>query len=271
MTNKKEVLDFLNQNNFFPSKKLGQNFLINNNISEKIVNSCAIKASDYVLEIGPGLGAITKLIYQKTKNLILIELDKRLFNQLLSNFNQAIIYNADFLKFNLEQNLNNIKKIKVISNLPYSISSKIILKLLASNLVDDIFILVQKEMAQRLLAKINTKNYNAFSVLVQMFSNVKHLFNVVPNNFVPTPKVDSWFIHIEKKQKFNLNFNDIGLFLKTCFANKRKKLFNNLINIYDKKIIKEALLKLNLNDNVRAEQLSLEQFYQLYCYIESDK
>ncbi len=271
MTNKKEVISFLKENNFSPSKKLGQNFLINNNINKRIVDSCSIKTNEYILEIGAGLGAITQFIFEKTKNLILVELDKRLSSYLKNNFKQVLIYNDDFLKFDFEQKLKDIKKIKVISNLPYSISSKIILKLLSSNLVDEIFILVQKEMAQRLLAKINSKDYNAFSVLIQMFSDIKYLFTVAPNNFIPMPKVDSWFISIKKNKKFNLDFDEINFFLKVCFSAKRKKLFNNLINTYNKKIINEAFAKLNINHDIRAEQLSLENFYQLYSYLEREK
>lgn len=262
----KDVKVFLEKNNFVPSKKMGQNFLINENVQKSIVTASNINNDDCVLEIGPGLGAITKHLLATTKNVAAIELDKRLYDFLSKKYPNLKLVNDDILKFDVTAFLNqiNFKNVKVVANLPYSISSKIILKLIKEPNIQQINILVQKEMAERLVAKVNTKDYNAFTVLVSMYANVSHKLRVSKNEFNPIPKVDSSFITIDKINKFNINYYEIDKFLRLSFVSKRKKLLNNLSSVYSKEIIRKCFDDLSLDENIRAENLTNEKFFQLF-------
>ncbi len=268
MYKKSEIKQFINDNNFIPSKKMGQNFLFNIDYQKKIINASNIDKNVDVIEIGPGLGAITKHLVKNARKVIAIELDKRLFEYLNNNMNSDnfILINNDILKVDLnslieEHNLNNVK---VVANLPYSISSKIILELLKTEKIKDIFILVQKEMAERINAKVNTKNYNSFTVLISLFADIENLFVIPPNNFIPAPKVDSSFIHLSCKNKYNIDFNDISEWLKLCFNQKRKTLVNNLLAKYKKEEILLILKKMSINVNIRSEALTKEELLFLY-------
>ena len=230
--NKSFIKNKLKQESFVPSKKMGQNFLLSNNIKNKIVDVANINKDDLILEIGPGWGAITEILVQKTNILIAIELDKRLYAHLktyikTSNFH---IINNDVLCVDLDNlildynNTQKIQKIKVVANLPYAISSKIVLKIIQSKLINDAYIMVQKEMAERIGAKVNTRGYNAFTVLVQLFCKTKILFEVNAKEFHPQPKVQSAVIHLENlHNSVNFNIEELGKFLRICFLNKRKK------------------------------------------------
>ena len=269
MYKKNEIKEFINDNNFIPSKKLGQNFLFNIDYQKKIINASNINKDVDVIEIGPGLGAITKHLVNYARKVVAIELDKRLFEYLKNNINSnnLILINNDILKVDLDEVIkkNNLTNIKVVANLPYSISSKIILELLKKNSdIKDIYILVQKEMAERINARVNTKNYNAFTVLVSLFANIKNLFIIPPNNFIPAPKVDSSFIHLSCSNKYNVDFYNISEWLKLCFNQKRKTLLNNLLVKYSKDEILLNLNKLSLNPNIRSEALTKEQLLLLY-------
>lgn len=266
--NKSQVNNYLKKNNFVPSKKMGQNFLINDGINKKIISVSDISNNDNVIEIGPGLGAITKHILNETNNFFAIELDKRLYANLRQTFPNLVIYNDDVLSFDFNNYLLELgwNQVKVIANLPYSISSKIILILLNIKQIKDINILVQKEMAERILAKPLTKNYNAFTVLVQSFATIEHKLSVNKNEFVPKPNVDSWFISI-KKHDLNLDFEDYSHFLKLCFISRRKKMFNNLLKFYDNKIVRSIFDKFGLDDNIRAEELSKDLFIEMFLFL----
>ncbi|WP_303922905.1 16S rRNA (adenine(1518)-N(6)/adenine(1519)-N(6))-dimethyltransferase RsmA [Ureaplasma parvum] len=274
--NKSFIKNKLKQESFVPSKKMGQNFLLSNNIKNKIVDAANINKNDIVLEIGPGWGAITEILVQKTNILIAIELDKRLYAHLktyikTSNFH---IINNDVLCVDLDNlilNYNNtqkIQKIKVVANLPYAISSKIVLKIIQSKLINDAYIMVQKEMAERIGAKVNTRGYNAFTVLVQLFCKTNILFEVNAKEFHPQPKVQSAVIHLENlHNSVNFNIEELSKFLRICFLNKRKKLKNNLSNIYDIKIINEMFIDYNLDMNLRAENIEPKMFLKLFNYL----
>jgi len=265
---KKDLVIFLKKENFFPSKKMGQNFLINPKIKEKIVNAAKISDQDTILEIGPGFGAITKMIIPRCKKLFAIELDKRLFAYLNKNFSEKnfFLFNDDILKFDLNEMIldNNLENLKVIANLPYSISSKIIIQLLQVKQVSEIYILVQKEMAFRISASTNTKQYNALSALINYFCETKQLFIVNPGEFYPIPKVDSVFLKLTKLDVDFSKFSEYSSFFRVCFLNKRKKLSNNLLTIFNIEKIKESYLKLNLDSNIRPSELSGIQLVQLY-------
>ncbi|MDE6429368.1 MAG: 16S rRNA (adenine(1518)-N(6)/adenine(1519)-N(6))-dimethyltransferase RsmA, partial [Malacoplasma sp.] len=195
---KNKFNEFIKKNKFFASKKLGQNFLTNEIIKQKIVDSLNINDSDFVLEIGPGFGALTKLILKKSKNLTVIELDKRLVEFLKEEFPNLKIINQDILKFDFNNlALNNYK---IISNLPYSISSQIIFKILKHSNFSEAILMVQKEMAERVVAKAGTKKYNNFTILLNLTSNITKLFNVSNSCFFPKPEVESTVIKFSKKE-----------------------------------------------------------------------
>ncbi|MDE5545559.1 MAG: 16S rRNA (adenine(1518)-N(6)/adenine(1519)-N(6))-dimethyltransferase RsmA, partial [Malacoplasma sp.] len=233
---KNKFNEFIKKNKFFASKKLGQNFLTNEIIKQKIVDSLNINDSDFVLEIGPGFGALTKLILKKSKNLTVIELDKRLVEFLKEEFPNLKIINQDILKFDFNNlALNNYK---IISNLPYSISSQIIFKILKHSNFSEAILMVQKEMAERVVAKAGTKKYNNFTILLNLTSNITKLFNVSNSCFFPKPEVESTVIKFSKKENFDFkNFDILEDFLKKCFLQKRKTLFNNLKKFYSKEKI----------------------------------
>lgn len=263
---KKEVLAYLKKNNFVPSKKMGQNFLINDAIKRNIVNCSNIKENDNVLEIGPGLGAITQYIHNITDHFIAVELDKRLAEHLSINYPTINLINDDILKLDLHKLFNEKKwnNIKVIANLPYSISSKIIIKLLLCTEISEINILVQREMGERIMASPNTHEYNAFSVLVQKFASITTQFKVGSLEFIPSPQIESIFISIKKYNNVDIDFFKYDKFLRKCFCARRKKLTNNLSNYYAKDNIITILEKLNINLNTRAEELDNTQFSQIY-------
>lgn len=270
---KNKIHNFINKESFVASKKMGQNFLHNMAIKKRIVESAKLDNNDVVIEIGPGLGSITEIILDTNKELLAIELDKRLYSFLLEKFQSYSnfkIINDDVLKINIDIILqnefsNHNGRYVMIANLPYSISSKIVLQIIKSKLLNKSIIMVQKEMAERICAKVNTSNYNAFSALVGLCLKVEHLFNVGPNNFIPAPKVDSSVIKLEKNHLINMcEIEKVDEFLKLCFQNRRKTLFNNLAYKYPKNIICEKLSKLKFNEKVRAQEIEPIMLYKIY-------
>lgn len=263
----KEVSNFLKDKQFRPSKKLGQNFLINPQIKQRIVNAANLQPKDIVLEIGPGVGAITSILLTHKIKLIAIEVDKRLAELLttkLKTYNNFTLYNIDALKVDWDKILfeyTQSSDVKLVANLPYSISSLLVLKIIRSQLISQATIMVQEEMADRLCAKVGTHAYNMFTILVQLFLDVQKLFDVDPSNFSPKPKVQSCVIQLTKKQSVSdlydiSDFEVIDNFLHLAFSNKRKTLVNNLIAQYDKSKILNVLQQIQLPSMIRAEQIS---------------
>lgn len=263
----KEVSNFLKDKQFRPSKKLGQNFLINPQIKRRIVNAANLQPKDIVLEIGPGVGAITSILLTHKIKLIAIEVDKRLAELLttkLKTYNNFTLYNIDALKVDWDKILfeyTQSSDVKLVANLPYSISSLLVLKIIRSQLISQATIMVQKEMADRLCAKVGMHAYNMFTILVQLFLDVQKLFDVDPSNFSPKPKVQSCVIQLTKKQPVSdlydiSDFEVIDNFLHLAFSNKRKTLVNNLIAQYDKSKILNVLQQIQLPSMIRAEQIS---------------
>lgn len=263
----KEVSNFLKDKQFRPSKKLGQNFLINPQIKQRIVNAANLQPKDIVLEIGPGVGAITSILLTHKIKLIAIEVDKRLAELLttkLKTYNNFTLYNIDALKVDWDKILfeyTQSSDVKLVANLPYSISSLLVLKIIRSQLISQATIMVQKEMAERLCAKVGTHAYNMFTILVQLFLDVQKLFDVDPSNFSPKPKVQSCVIQLTKKQPVSglYDISDFGVidnFLHLAFSNKRKTLVNNLIAQYNKSKILNVLQQIQLPSMIRAEQIS---------------
>ena len=238
----------------FAKKSLGQNFLIDKNIINKIINLVNIKNRN-IIEIGPGTGSLTNEILKKNpKNLLLIEKDKELVKRLKSQYikNENVkLYEADVLKFDLEK---KIKKDSIIfGNLPYNISSQILVRILKSKILlsytNDIILMFQKELGERIVSKYPSKNYGRLSILSNYKLNVINKFTVSQNCFIPRPKVISLLIHFQTKKKFNGKIKKIENLEKITnmlFSNKRKMINKNIKKILDNEDIRKINgLKLN--------------------------
>lgn len=251
-------------------KSLGQNFLQDENIIHKIVDSANLDKETLVIEIGPGGGAITKLLVPQSKMALLYEADTRLeapLNKLLKNNDNYQIILGDFLKTNLAHDLQfyNYSKLSVVANLPYYITTPIIMKFIDENILpDQMIIMVQKEVASRLAATTGSRDYSSLTVLLNYYYHIEKLFDVSRNCFIPKPNVESTVVRMRLKEKL-LPISDYDLFKKIVrdsFLHKRKTLRNNLKQ-YDLQIIEEVLKKYNFNLNTRAEALKLEIFIDL--------
>ncbi len=254
-----------------PKKSLGQNFLIDKNIVKKIVKLIDFNLFESIVEIGPGQGAITNLIYNSANKLILIEIDNNLSETLKNSFPNAIIYNENFLTWQEPEKLQNTL---AIGNLPYNISTQIIFKVLSQvNIYKQAIFMLQREVADRVVATNNSKNFSLLSVICQSFSNPKVVFNISPNCFYPKPKIVSSIVTFDINNKFNIkNFDDFFLFIKAFFYGKRKKLINGLlsnpfINFSENFII---FFKNNFNTNTRINDLTLTQIISLYKTYKKD-
>ncbi len=273
---KKKIKSYLQQESFVPSKKMGQNFLSSMIVKKQIVAAAKITPNDLIIEIGPGLGAITELLITEAKDVVAIELDKRLCEQLNKQIEapNLKIINDDILTFDLGALLEQYQgydNIKVVANLPYSISTKIIFRLMKLKKIDEIIIMVQKEMAERITAKPHTRDYNAFTVLVSLFCCSKKLFLVKPECFVPAPRVDSMVISLTHAPIIDIDVDPFYKFVKSCFLMKRKKLTNNLKPLYPLDVILAAFKTLDINVDVRPEVLDTNTYMGLYKILEGDK
>ncbi|MDD4607581.1 MAG: 16S rRNA (adenine(1518)-N(6)/adenine(1519)-N(6))-dimethyltransferase RsmA [Bacilli bacterium] len=260
----------LKENNFNFKKSLGQNFIIDENIINSIINKSDIDNKTLVIEIGPGAGSLTYKLGQTAKQVIAYEIDTRLKNILSQNLkginNIDIIY-EDFLKANVKESLKNYEydKLYVVANLPYYITTPIIIKFIEDEIdVEKIVVMVQKEVGDRFKANVGTKEYNSLSVYLNYYFDVAKLLDVSKNVFIPKPNVDS--IVIEFKQKENKlelkNKNFFFKLIKDSFKQKRKTLKNNLSG-YNLTKVEEVLKKYNLSLSSRAEQVPIEVFADL--------
>lgn len=248
-------------------KKFGQNFLIDNNIINKISNSINACEDDLIIEIGPGKGALTKLLKEKNAYVLCYEIDTDLtcyLDELLDD-KTRVIYN-DILLSNIREDIKDIKynNLYIVGNLPYYITTPIIKYLISLELdIKEMTFMVQKEVADRFTASINTKDYGSITLYLKYYFELKKLFNVSKNCFDPIPKVESAVISL-KKRIDNLNVNKDKYFklISDAFTQKRKTLKNNLHNYnFDK--IKDILNKYGLNENIRAEQLEEDVFVDI--------
>ncbi|MFH1199292.1 MAG: 16S rRNA (adenine(1518)-N(6)/adenine(1519)-N(6))-dimethyltransferase RsmA [Candidatus Omnitrophota bacterium] len=253
-----------------PIKALGQNFLIDQNIQRKIIASCQLGLSDTIIEIGPGRGELTNLLVGAVKSLYAFEKDSRLAQTLEDSFKGRVdikIINKDILKVDLNKYIESKKKIKVIGNIPYYISTPIIEKLLEHrNIIDTIFITVQKEFAERIVANPGPKIYGSLSCFVQYYSNPKILFTISNSCFRPKPKVDSVFLELKVLPEPSVKVNDEDLFFKiirAAFNQRRKTLRNSLEGVISKEKLEIFFAENNINPNIRPEQLSLKYFSDL--------
>ncbi len=258
-------LDFIKSNDFKFKKKYGQNFILDSNILKKIVDSASIKTNTLVIEIGCGAGGLTKLIKEKTNLFIGYEIDKDL-EPILSTIDSNIIYD-DFLKREIKKDIKSINygNLIIIGNLPYYITTPIISKIINENLnIDEMIIMVQKEVGDRFLAEPNSKNYGSLTIYLNYYFNIIKLFDVSRNVFIPKPNVDSVVLKLEKRKELQ-KIDDLDLFfklIKDSFRQRRKTLKNNLKE-YNYKIIKEVLKSNDFEDSVRAEQIPIEVYVRI--------
>lgn len=265
----KQIID---KYNFFFKKKYGQNFLIDINILNKIISAADINLNDTVLEIGPGIGSLTQILAEHSKKVIAVELDEKLIpilQETLNDYTNIELINNDILKLDIKELIykNNIDSLKIVANLPYYITTPIIMKLLEQRLpIQSITIMVQKEVAQRIQATPSTKEYGALSLAVSYYCNPQIAFIVPANCFMPKPNVDSAVLYLDIHKEPPIDVADEKLMfniIKMGFQHRRKTLANCLNNLISKDEIMTLLTKANLDKNIRAEALSLEQFGML--------
>ena len=270
---KEQVKKILEQNDIIVKKQYGQNFLLDDNILKNIVKSAELKKDTNVIEIVPGLGFLTNYLQQATTNVLCYEIDEQMVEHLNElNYNISII-NDDFLKRNLNKDFKNIfdnsNNITLVANLPYYITTPILLKVLEETTrIDKMIVMMQTEVAKRLCGKPSTKDYNALSVLIQYFTNPRIIFNVSPKSFFPEPNVESSVVMIEKKEEPLLEVKNLDFFLKfnrNIFSQRRKTLYNNIQKAYnyDKELIKKIIKENNLDESVRSEELDVSQIVKL--------
>ncbi len=254
-----------------PIKSLGQNFLIDRNIVQKIIAEINPQPEDSVLEIGPGTGAITFELAEKTKRFFAVEIDRRAIEILRRKIPGIKIIHADFLKFDIRSIASENEAFKVAGNIPYNITSPIIFKLIENRRhVKNAVLMMQHEVAKRLNGKMNTKDYGILSVVLSFFADVKLCFKISPNVFFPKPRVHSALIRIDFRRN-HANDIDDRIFIdtvKACFGNRRKTLKNSLSNSIFGSYNFEPV---NIDLNKRAEQLSLEEFLLLAKFIQRMK
>ncbi|NLL45060.1 MAG: 16S rRNA (adenine(1518)-N(6)/adenine(1519)-N(6))-dimethyltransferase RsmA [Mollicutes bacterium] len=265
-----QVKKILDKYHFNTKKKYGQNFIIDENIINKIIDKSLIDNTTLVIEIGPGIGALTTKLAKVAQNVLCYEIDKNLkdiLDNVLTEYNNVeIIYN-DFLKCHVLEDIKKYqyKKLYIVANLPYYITTPIIFKVIEDNLpVDKMIIMVQKEVGDRFKAKLGTKDYGSLTVFLNYYYEINKIMDVSRNVFIPKPNVDSIVVEfIKKKQLPSLKNEDLFFKLvKDSFKQKRKTLKNNLKG-YDLVKINEVLNKYNLDLQVRAENLSLDIFIEI--------
>ena len=252
-----------------PEKRFSQNFLTNENAAKRMVEALDLKEYETVLEIGPGKGILTKYLIQRSNNVVGVEIDRRLCSFLEKKFfanKNFTIINKDFLKVNLNQFASAENRMKVIGNLPYQITSPILSVLMDNKqLIELAVLMVQREVAQRICAQPDSKDWSPLSIGVQLFSDVKSLFKLKPASFYPTPKVSSTVTKISFLKKPKVEIKDENLFFKSVkasFAQRRKTILNSLSSNYniDKTKLGLVLEKAKIDPKRRAESLSIEEF-----------
>ena len=272
--NPKNTIEILQKYNFNFQKKFGQNFLINTGVLEDIIDAAEVTDEDMVLEIGPGIGTMTQYLCENARQVIAVEIDTNLIPILkdtLGAYDNVRIINDDILKVDINElarEYNNGRPIKVVANLPYYITTPIIMGLFESHVpIESITVMVQKEVADRMQAGPGTKDYGALSLAVQYYSKPQIVVNVPPSCFMPQPKVGSTVISLRRHQQPVVQVEDEKLMFKVIRAsfNQRRKTLANGLNNYGginltKEQIQQSIEELGVPVNIRGEALSLEQF-----------
>ncbi len=268
--------EIINKYSFAFQKKFGQNFLIDSNILESIVSAADITKDDFVLEIGPGIGTMTQYLCEAARQVVAVEIDKMLIPILkdtLSEYDNVEVINQDVLKLDIKalaQEKNNGKPIKVVANLPYYITTPIIMGLFESKVpIESITIMVQKEVADRMQTGPGSKDYGALSLAVQYYADAKVQLNVSASCFMPRPNVDSAVIKLTTHEKPVVDVDETLMFkvIRASFNQRRKTLVNGLKNSseldYTKEEIVQAIKAIGKEENIRGEKLTLEEFAAL--------
>lgn len=280
LSDPKKTIEVIQKYQFAFQKRFGQNFLIDAHVLEKIVSAAGITKDDCVLEIGPGIGTMTQYLAESAGQVIAVEIDTNLLPILtdtLKDYSNVKVINQDILKVDINElvkEYNNGRPIKVVANLPYYITTPIIMRLFESNVpIDNITVMVQKEVADRMQVGPGSKDYGALSLAVQYYASPYIVANVPPNCFIPRPNVGSAVIRLTRYQEPPVQVKDPKLMFKlirASFNQRRKTLQNGLNNSpeisFSKEEITKAIESLGVSPSVRGEALSLEQFAQLANY-----
>ncbi|TCL00052.1 dimethyladenosine transferase [Natranaerovirga hydrolytica] len=268
----KKTREIINQYNFVLQKKYGQNFLIDEYVLNKIIEAANITKEDMVIEIGPGIGSLTQYLAENAREVVAVEIDKQLIpilNDTLKEYDNIEIINEDILKLDLNpliKEKNNNKPVKIVANLPYYITTPIIMGLFEDEVpIDSITVMIQKEVAQRMQAEPGTKDYGALSLAVKYYSKPYIVANVPQNCFIPRPNVDSAVIQLKKYEKPIIEVQDKKLMfqiIRASFNQRRKTMLNSVSNQLDidKEKVKLTLEKMDKPTNIRGEALTLEEF-----------
>lgn len=261
---------------FYFSKSLGQNFLIDYNMIEKIIQGAGITKEDAVIEVGPGIGSLTQGLAEGASRVVAVEIDKKLvpiLEENLMEYDNVTVVNEDILKVDLHQLIKEYfpdTRVKVIGNLPYYITTPIIMRFLEEKVaIDSITIMIQKEVAERMAAKPNTKNYGTLSIAVQYYCHTERVATVPPSVFIPQPNVDSSVIKLIPLGNPRVAVQDEKLYfalVKDAFGKRRKTLLNALSTGHlqlNKELVKEVLNECGIDSKRRGETLSLEEFAAL--------
>ena len=275
-----KTIEIIQKHNFTFQKKFGQNFLIDPHVLDKIVRAAGVAGDDCVLEIGPGIGTMTQYLAERARHVVAVEIDRNLIPILaetLEGYDNITILNDDILKVDINELArvyNQSRPLKVVANLPYYITTPIIMGLFESQVpVDNITVMVQKEVADRMQAGPGSKDYGALSLAVGYYAKPYIAANVPPNCFMPRPNVGSAVIRLTRHQKPPVEVKDPGLMfrlIRASFNQRRKTLQNGLNNSpevpFSKEMIGAAIESLGLPPSVRGETLTLEQFAGLSDY-----
>lgn len=267
----------INKYDFHFAKKYGQNFLIDKSMLEKIISAAEITEDDCILEIGPGIGTMTQYLCEAARQVIVVEIDEKLIpilNDTLSEYNNKVIINDDVLKVDIKaltEKYNDGKPVKVVANLPYYITTPIIMGLLENNVpLKSITIMVQKEVADRMQVGPGSKDYGALSLAVQYYTNPSIVAVVPPECFMPRPKVSSSVIKLERYEKPPVEVKDPSFMfrlIRASFNQRRKTLGNGLSNDSSLNLtrqqVNDALIKMGKSETVRGETFTLQDFATL--------
>ena len=275
--NPKNTIEIIQKYEFMFQKKFGQNFLIDTHVLEKIISAAGITKDDCVLEIGPGIGTMTQYLAENAGHVVAVEIDRNLIpilKETLADYNNVTVINEDILRVDIKalaEEYNGGKPIKVVANLPYYITTPIIMGLFESGVpIDNITVMVQKEVADRMKEGPGSKDYGALSLAVQYYAEPEIVANVPPNCFIPRPNVGSAVIRLTRHKEMPVQVKDPALMFKiirASFNQRRKTLQNGLGNAaelpYTTEPIAAAIAEMGLTPTIRGEALSLAQFAQL--------
>ncbi len=278
--NPQKTIEIIKKYEFAFQKKFGQNFLIDTHVLDKIIAAAGVTKDDCVLEIGPGIGTMTQYLAENARHVVAVEIDSNLIpilNETLADYENVTVIHADILKVDINQiteQYNGGRPIKVVANLPYYITTPIIMGLFENMVpIDNITVMVQKEVADRMQVGPGSKDYGALSLAVQYYAEPYIVANVPPNCFMPRPNVGSAVIRLTRHKEPPVKAEDSGLMfrlIRASFNQRRKTLQNGLNNSpeipFTKEQITEAVESLGLGASVRGEALTLEQFASLSNY-----